>query len=734
MKKPPAKKPAPRAEFFLEVGSEEIPASMIPKALQELKVLLEKYLGLAGLLQEAKIEVLGGPRRLAAKIDGVLLRQRDTEKEITGPLKSAAFDLVGNPTRAAQGFAAKQDVPVDKLYIRATPRGEYVAAKQVIPGRPGIEILNEALPRVLQEIPWSKSMRWSATSDGAGPAKTGPRFIRPVRWIVALLGGRVVPFSFGGVRADKKTNGHRFLGSEGIPVSSSTDYRAKLRKNFVLADPAERRAKIEQELSALTRKNGLRIHPDSGLLEQVTYLNEYPSAILGDFDPGFLQLPKEILITVMRDHQKYFAVEKKNGDLAPHFVAIINLDRDAGGHIQRGHERVLRARFADARFFWDSDQKCRRADIDARLAQVVYESKLGSYADKVGRMHSLGIWLAKQWAADSPTLVFRLGGPGPASVASVDRAISLSKCDLVTSMVREFPELQGVVGGLYARAQGEQDEIAYAIYDHYLPLSLEDEIPRNLTGCIVALADKLDALAGCFAVGRIPSGSSDPFALRRAATGIVKILLECKLSLSLHAAIHAAFQILHKQNSALKATPGLEKQLGEFILDRARFVFQQRLGFAYDEVNAVFASGADDLLDAADRLAAVKALRLTTNFEPLAASFKRIRNILEKAGPQDSWHAAKVDPELFREEAEAALYSAAGEAAREASEHKQARHYREALVRISNLRPAVDKFFDEVLVMADDESIRKNRLTLLANLLNEFSNIADFSEIVTEGK
>ena len=726
------KKSKTHADFFLEIGCEEIPAWMIPKALQELKVLLEKYLGAAGLIEGAQIETLGGPRRLAAQIDSLLLRQADTEKEITGPMKSVAYDATGAPTKAAQGFAAKQGVPVEKLYIRSTPRGEYVAAKQLTPGRPASEILREALPRVIQEIPWPKNMRWSASASAVGSATgTGggaPRFIRPVRWIVALLGGHVVPFIFGEVRAGNKTSGHRFLGREGIPVSGGVDYVAKLRKYFVLVDPAERRAKIDKELSKLTEKIGLRIRADAGLLDLVTYLNEYPTAILGNFDAGFLELPREILITVMRDHQKYFAVERKNGALAPHFAAIINLDRDRAGRIQRGHERVLRARFADARFFWDADLKCRLADNFEKLSHVVYESKLGTYAAKVERMRAIAAWLAKHWS------VAASGAGLPLDASAVDRAVALAKCDLVTNMVREFTELQGIVGGLYARVHGESEEIANAIYDHYRPLSLEDAIPRNLAGCVVAIADKLDALAGCFAVGRIPSGSSDPFALRRAATGIAKILLERRLPLSLHAAIHAAFQSLHKQNPTLKATASLEKQLGDFALDRARFVFQQKHGFAYDEINAVFAAGADDLVDAADRLAALKALRLTTNFEPLAAAFKRIRNIIEKAGPPDNWRAAEINPALFGEEAESALHFAAGEVARDAAEHKQARHYREALVRISSLRPVVDRFFDGVLVMADDEAIRKNRLTLLANLLKEFSTIADFSEIVTERK
>ena len=706
------KKTVTHADFFLEIGCEEIPAWMIANACQELKVLLEKYLGAAAILENQTAESYGAPRRLIAHIPCLLLKQADMVKETVGPTKAVAYDHEGNPTRAAFGFAAKFGVVPQELFLVQTPKGECVAARQMVRGRGTREVLNEILPRVLQEIPWPKNMRWTAAG--------GPRFIRPVRWMVALLGEKVVPFEFAGLRAGNQTSGHRFLGKGRIPVSSRADHSAKLRRSFVITDPAERRAKIERELRDLAGKKNLSIHKDAALLELVTYLNEYPSVLLGDFDAKFLELPQEILLTVMRDQQKYFGVEGKGGHLAPHFVAVINLDRDREGHIRRGHERVLRARFADARFFWETDMKCRLADNLPKLAQVVYESKLGSYAVKVERVREIAGWLAREWA------------PAKADAAAIDRAAMLAKCDLVTGMVREFTELQGIVGGLYARAQGEPEEIAGAVYDHYLPVGLEDPIPRNLTGCCVALADKLDTLAGCFAAGRIPTGSSDPFALRRAAAGLVKILLERRLSLSLPSAIGAAAKALRRHNPALKFSGEIEKQVLAFILDRARFVLQQRMRFGYDEINATLMAGSDDLVDAADRLAAVKAIRRTPNFEPLAVAFKRIRNIVEKAGPESAWKAASVNAELFTEEAERALHAAAKEVAFRVADLKRRRQYWEALERISGLRPAVDDFFDGVLVMSEDEAVRKNRLTMLSELLREFSTIADFSEIVTE--
>ena len=482
-----------------------------------------------------------------------------------------------------------------------------------------------------------------------------------------------------------------------------------------------RRKKIEGELQKQATKIRLKIHSDPGLLDAVTYLNEYPSVILGQFDPAFLDLPEEILITVMRGHQKYFALEDRGG-LAPHFLAVINLARDAKGLVRAGHERVLRARFADAQFFWQSDQKSRLAEYLPKLAHVTYESHLGSYLDKVERMRVTARWLSEQWFA---------AGITQASPASADRAAELSKCDLATEMVREFPELQGIVGGLYAESQGEPEEIATAIYDHYRPTGIDDEIPSNLVGCAVALADKLDALTGCIASGLMPTGSSDPFGLRRAALGVVKIILERELPLSVSSAISTAAQALLTGSTPIKVTPEMQAKTVDFILDRARFYMRERLSFAYDEVNAALAAGADDLVDAVRRVEAVKAIRKTKNFEPLAVSFKRIRKIVDKAGPATAWRTLSVNAELFEQPAERALYDAAKSTAKRAAAGKRAGKYREALQSIADLRPLVDKFFDDVMVMAENESVRRNRLTMLAELLAEFSTIADFSEIAT---
>jgi glycyl-tRNA synthetase beta chain len=700
-----------RVEVLLEVGSEEIPAGMLPKAEEDLRANLEKLLAAENLSDGVTVESFSAPRRLVAHVRGLREKQADVESEVTGPPKSVAYDAVGEPTRAAHSFAEKQSLSLRDLYIVKTPKGEYLAAKQVKRGRTAEQILNEMLPRVIHDLAWPRSMTWTGI-DGA-------RFIRPIRWIVAVVNGKPLKFSFAGVTAGDTTLGHRFLGKGPLRVKDFADYEKKLKANGVIVRPAERGEKISRELAAHSKRAGYRIHEDAELLRLVTYLNECPSVLEGDFDPAFLALPDEILITVMRGHQKYFAVEKRNGEVAPHFLAVINLPRDPKGLVRAGHERVLRARLADAQFFWESDQKCRLADYLPKLERVTYESRLGSYRDKVERVRAIARWLSEQWFNS---------GLMQAHVAETDRAAELSKCDLATEMVREFAELQGIVGGLYARAQGEPDAVADAIYDHYRPVGLDDPIPRNLTGCAVALGDKLDSIVGCFAVGLVPTGSSDPYALRRAALGIVKIILERKLPVSISLAVGAAAKALLTNPPKRGVTPEQETQVMDFILDRAKFVLREREKFNYDEVNAVFRAGVDDLVDAHKRLVALKAIRKSKNFEPLAVSFKRIRNILEKSNFKKE-NAPGIQTDLFESGVERELFSAVRSAAAKVQAEKRAGKYQEALEVIAGLRKAVDDFFEGVMVMAENEAVRKNRLALLAEILREFTTIADFSEL-----
>jgi glycyl-tRNA synthetase beta chain len=638
--------------FLLEIGTEEIPDWMIPDALENLRLLFEKLA-----IAHESITMDATPRRLVLRAEGLPAKQADSEERVMGPAKSA-------PAPAVAGFARKQGVKPEELAIETTPKGEYYTFTRKVAGRQIKDILAEALPGIVLEIYFPKTMYWTV--------KSGPRFIRPIRWIVALLGEEIVPFEIAGVHSGALTSGHRRLGAREIAITT-TDYEQRLRDHYVILSAEQRREKIRHELA------GVAVKVDPALLETLVYITEYPTAITGNFDPDFLELPEEVLITVMRHHQKYFSVEDGQGNLAPRFVAVMNIPSDPEGFVQRGNERVLRARFNDARFFWGTDQKKTLAARVPDLANVTFQAKLGSYLQKTERMQAL----AKE-----------LGGDDHAA-----RAAQLSKCDLTTELVKEFTELQGVVGGLYARVQGEPEPVWQAIYDQYKPESMEDGIPRHRTAQILSLADKLDTLRGCFRVGMIPSGSRDPFALRRAAQGVVKILVEGKLELPL-----------------LDFLEG-NRQLVDFFAERVKFYFKDHRGFAYDEVNACMAAGWSNLADLEARLVRVQNLRPTPDFEPLAASFKRIRNILEQA---KFTGGTKIDESLLEAGPEKELFEEYQRIAGQPVESV-----------ISRLRPKVDLFFDKVLVNAPDATVRLNRLTLLHTLLEEFSTIADFSEIVT---
>ena len=640
-------------DFLLEIGSEEIPHWMIPGALKQLAAM-----DLFG----ATPQVDATPRRLVVRASGLPERTPDEELIIKGPPVSAG-------DKAAAGFAKKQGVGLDAVQ----KSGDYYELHKNVPGRAVCDLLAESLPGNILGLQWPKTMYWTG--------KNGPRFIRPIRWIVALLGDQVIPFEIAGVKSGSVTRGHRRLGSATISVTFDS-YESELRKNFVILSSDERREKIEREAGALEAKL------DVELLETLTFITEYPTAIKGDFAPAYLELPAEVLTMVMRHHQKYFSVESEPGKLAPHFVAVMNTSGDPEGLVKRGNERVLKARFNDARFFWTTDLDRALVERVADLDRVTFHAKLGSYFFKTERMKAL---------------VEELGGN-----ADAQNAAYLCKADLTTEMVKEFTDLQGIMGGLYARAQGEPEAVWRAIYEHYKPLSMEDSIPASPEGQIVALADKLDTLQQCFRIGMVPTGSKDPFALRRAAQGVVKILVEAKLDYEL--------------------SDLAEGELRDFLLDRIKYYFREIRGFKYDEVNAVLASGCGTLADVEARLTALAAVRPTENFEPLAASFKRIQNILKQAN--FSGGDGAPDPALLEAGPEADLH-AGFERVRVAA---KAATYQKALEDIASLRPQVDIFFDKVLVNAKDEKVRANRLTLLNNLLTEFSTIADFSEIVTAGE
>jgi glycyl-tRNA synthetase beta chain len=712
-------------DFLLEIGCEEIPARLIEAGSLELRERVGKLLERERLAPNGAITFLDTPRRLAVRASGIPAAQPDVTEQITGPSLAVAYKD-GQPTAAAHAFAKKAGVEVSQLEKTSTPKGEYLSAKVTKKGRAASEILAEFLPKEIQSIYWPKNMYWRKSSE---------RFVRPVRWLVAMLDEEVIPLEFDGIRARNSSRGHRILadGAVAIPTAGMS-YVSALAAAKVLGR-GEREQQIRKALDAATRAiPGARWREDKALLDTVVNLTEFPSVILGNFDPQFLELPEEVLVTVMRDHQKYFAVEDASGKLAPHFLAVLNTDADREGTIRHGNERVLRARFNDARFFWQTDQKQSLRDRLDLLKHVTFQKELGSYYDKTIRTQRLASWLSE--TVKQAGFAIRPG--------IVHKAACLAKTDLTTELVKEFTELQGIVGGLYARVQVLDEHmnddvrqgISIAIYDHYKPQSMDDSVPRTVEGAVLSIADKADSIAGMFALGLIPSGSKDPFGLRRQANGIVKTIAEHKLPVQLRALMQDARIRYHGSEAEKNFAPNLnfEEAVRAFFRERLEFYLRDARGFAYDVVNAVLAAGSDDVVDAVARAEAVTKVRPSADFESISVAFKRTKNILRQASEAGREIAPTVESALLKEPAERDLAAQVPETAKRVESLRVDRNYEAALLEIAKLRPAIDYFFDKVMVMVEDARLRANRLALLQTLLKEFSTIADFSEIVTEGK
>ncbi len=712
------------ADFLLEIGCEEIPARMIDAASRELSERVE------GLLRRERLAAgevthFDSPRRLAVIASGISAAQADVTEQVTGPSVNVAYKD-GQPTPAAHAFAKKSGVDVSQLEKVSTPKGEYVAAKVTKKGRSAAEILAENLPKEISTIYWPKNMYWR---------KPNERFVRPVRWLVAMLDGETIPLEFGGVRAGNTSRGHRILSDNTVTIArAGSSYVDSLRAAKVLGR-GEREHQIRKALDAATRTvPGARWREDKTLLDTVVNLTEFPSVILGSFDPQFLALPAEVLVTVMRDHQKYFAVEDAEGKLLPHFLAVLNTDSDPQGLIRHGNERVLRARFNDARFFWETDQKESLLERLELLKHVTFQKDLGSYYDKTLRVQRLCSWLS-EILKQNGTVV----RPGV-----IHKATCLAKTDLTTELVKEFTELQGVVGGLYARVQqldpslpeATRLAIADAVYDHYKPESTEDEVPRSIEGAVLSIGDKADTIAGMFALGLVPSGSKDPFALRRQANAVVKVIAEKKFPLRLTAMMRDARTGYAKSEAEKKFVDEatFDASVKAFFRERLEFYLKDVRGYPYDVVKAVLGADAEDVVDALARAEAVKQVLHMPEFQAIGAACKRMRNILKQAEEKGITIAEKSEflPESAPEEK--ALMAYMERAGARVEEHRSKKEYVDALLLLSTAREPVDAFFDKVMVMVDDERVRANRLALLRTLLKEFSTIADFSEIVTEGK
>ena len=707
------------SDFLLEIGLEEVPARMIAGAEAELGRRVKELLTRERLLApEAKLTTYSTPRRLAVLVEGVLAAQADAEEQLTGPSWKVAFKD-GAATAAAEAFAKKAGVAVTALKKVTTAKGEYVGVTVKREGVGATQLLAGELPKEVLGLYWAKNMYWRAGKP--------ERFVRPVRWVVAMLDTAVVPLEIAGIAAGNATRGHRVLhGSAPVSLASARSYQEALRTAKVIVDVAERRYVIRKALDKATRSvAGARWREDELLLETVVHLTEWPSVILGDFDREYLTLPEEVLVTVMRDHQKYFAVEDAHSKLAPHFLAVLNTETDAEGAaiIRHGNARVLTARFKDARFFWEFDQKTPLTERVESLKHVTFHKELGSYA-----------WKTEQNLRVTRELAAVVKAAGVAfDEAALLKAVELAKTDLTTELVKEFTELQGMIGGLYARAQGLGERVALAIYEQYTPGSTEDNIPVSVEGQLLGLADRIQTIVAMFGIGLRPTGSKDPFALRRTGNGVIKILAESDLELTLDG-IYSAIRAI---SDGSKDT---FNEVQAFLGERVKSYLMEVRGFAYDVVNAVTSAGsivvstevtlgAENVRHTIARAEALTAARGSEDFVAVAAAFKRIKNILRQAEEKGFTLGSPNSVELVAEAQ--ALWDAARKLTPQVAVLRERRAYGEALALIATLRPAVDAFFDKVMVLDPDVQVRGAHLGLIDEVLRGFSGIADFGEIVT---
>jgi glycyl-tRNA synthetase beta chain len=684
------------AELFLELGTEEIPAGFIPKALKDMRLLLSQALSDAR-IDFGAVHTYATPRRLAIAVEDVAAVQQRQELEITGPPARIAYDAAGNPTKAAEGFARTNGVDVAELQTVTTEKGDYLFISKVIEGGQTKDELPAILEHVVSKITFKKSMRWKDLDI---------RFARPMHWIVALYGGQIVPFSYGNLTSGDRSRGHRFMAPQEFRVTDSVDYLKKAQLQHVIPQPEVRRQLIEEQLAALAKKIGGTINPDAALLDEVVYLVESPQALAGTIDNEFLQLPPELLITSMREHQRYFTLVDENGKLMPHFITIANTHAKDPQVVVAGNERVLKARLADAMFFWREDRKVKLETRLVALKKVVYQAKLGTSFEKIERFTVLAGELALQLA--------------PADLELTRRAATLAKCDLETGMVYEFPELQGVMGREYALLEGEEPRVATAICEHYLPTQAGGALPSDHIGAFVSLADKIDTICGCFSVGLIPTGTADPYALRRNAIGILAIILDRGYTLNVPQLVERSVALL--ETKCLRPQAEIVSDVVEFIRLRLVNMLTSR-AYAADLVEAVLSADFSEPVDAVERVKALTQLKGREDFDSLAVAFKRVGNIIK--GGVD----LPVAEQLFEADCEKALYVALVEVEHQVVSLVEKRDYPRALEAIAGLREAVDAFFDGVMVMAEDQSVKDNRLALLTRIATLFRGVADFNRI-----
>ncbi len=685
------------SDCLIELGTEELPPKALLKLSKAFTAGVEQGLSSAGLTAE-KVESFSSPRRLAILFTNIPSAQQDQVVEKRGPALQAAYDAEGNPTKAAEGFARSCGVNVSELSKKETDKGTWLYFEQKQKGQSMHQILPEIVEDSLAKLPIPKRMRWGSNIH---------EFVRPVHWLVLMLDNELIKANIMGIDSSSETYGHRFHAPQAIKLTNAGDYDSILTQTaFVIADFDKRREIIRNEIHAMAKMFGGQALIDEGLLDEVTALVEWPVAIGGRFDEEFLSIPSEALVTTMQDNQKYFAVFDNNNLLLPYFITVSNIDSKNPKVVAHGNERVIRPRFADAMFFWKQDQKVTLSSRLQSLESVVFQKQLGSIGDKVIRIRKISGYLAQQLSAD---------------ISEAERTAELCKCDLMTDMVGEFPKLQGIIGSYYAKHDGETDNVAEGIEQHYWPRFSGDTVPHGSSGQCVAIADRIDTMMGIFAIGQKPTGVKDPFGLRRAALGIIRISIENNLPIDIYELCKQASQGLADKLDASKTID----EVADYIYDRLRAYYQDQ-EIAADLIDAVVSCKPTVLIDLHNRVMAVNEFLSQDAAVALAAANKRISNILKK---QDESIGLKIKEDLFIEAAEKELFTQLSDVEKVATQNFNSGDYLKGLNELSALRPVVDQFFDDVMVMCDDENLKKNRLALLQKLANSFLQVADFSRI-----
>ena len=688
-------------DFLLEIGTEEIPAKFMNPALNQLKTLSKKILD-EKRISYGSIESFGTPRRLVLYVKALAEEQKELMEEVKGPSKKVAFDQAGEPTKAVLGFARGQGVDVKELTIKEVGNVEYVFASKRETGDKTIKILSSLATEIIRGLNFPKPMRWGDKEM---------RFARPIRWLLALFGEEMVELELEGLTSDKFTYGHRFLSKGKIEINRPSEFIEKLRAGFVIVDQKERKELIWKQIQELAAVEKGIVKEDEELLEEVTYILEYPTALCGKFKEDYLSLPKEVLITPMREHQRYFPVLNETGELLNKFITVRNGTADYIEIVREGNEKVLSARLADAEFFYNEDLRVNLESNVEKLKKIVFQESLGTSYEKVQRVIALTDYLGDNLAVSQELL------------EDAKRTALLAKADLVSNMVYEFPELQGIMGQEYALKAGEKEAIAEGIFEHYLPRFAGDDLPQGICGTLVSIADKMDTIVGCFAVGIQPTGSQDPYALRRQALGISYIIINKELSLSLEQLIAKAYAALNGKVKAKLSLEETKSQVGDFFVQRVRNILSDK-GFKYDEIDAVLAVGCDNLTETLKRADALIEFRQAPEFESLLTAYNRVNNLAQKA------ISTTVNTDLFESEAEKELYSQLEQVVSDSKAAHLKGDYIQVLRGVAKLQTQIDTFFESVMVMVNEEAVKNNRLALLKKISMLTASVADLTKIV----